>query len=293
MIDKEYFDQKESSTISDRVLLTPSEFARKNLNYIQEIGKLKSLKPHVSKRGDLESYLFFIVLNGSGTVKVKGKSYHISEGHAVLLDCKEDYEHISDEESQWELAWIHFNGINASAYYSLYKEKNNDMPQCILKNMSEYVQIIEDIMKNKQDKDLMKEVNVSLQIVQILTMLLNDVVITNKDKKGYDFRKLKEQVNEHFRESNLFERLCRENGYDEVTINSAYKEKFGIDLCDYILNRRFTYAKELLRFTVKPVSEIVVESGIGNADLFRHLFIENEGITAEEYRRKWSQWNRG
>ena len=59
------------------------------------------------------------------------------------------------------------------------------------------------------------------------------------------------------------------------------------------MNRRFTCAKELLRFTVKPVKEIVTESGIGNADLFRNLFNKNEGMTAEEYREKWSQWNRG
>ena len=44
---------------------------------------------------------------------------------------------------------------------------------------------------------------------------------------------------------------------------------------------------------MKPVKEIVAESGIMNADLFRHLFIENEGMTAEEYRKKWAQWNRG
>lgn len=48
-----------------------------------------------------------------------------------------------------------------------------------------------------------------------------------------------------------------------------------------------------MRFTVKPISDVIRESGIDNADLFRHLFIENEGITAEEYRKKWSQWNRG
>ena len=69
---------------------------------------------------------------------------------------------------------------------------------------------------------------------------------------------------------------------DEITINRQFKEKYGIDLCDYILNRRFNCAKELLRFSVKPVKEIVTESGIMNADLFRHLFIENEGMTAAE-----------
>ena len=100
-------------------------------------------------------------------------------------------------------------------------------------------------------------------------------------------------MNARFKEEDLLESVCSEYGMDEITINRQFKDKYGIDLCDYILNRRFNCAKELLRFSVKPVKEIVAESGIMNADLFRHLFIENEGMTAEEYRRKWAQWNRG
>jgi len=38
------------------------------------------------------------------------------------------------------------------------------------------------------------------------------------------------------------------------------------------------------------VKEIVDESGIGNDDLFRRLFQDGEGMTAEEYRMKWAQW---
>ena len=49
-------------------------------------------------------------------------------------------------------------------------------------------------------------------------------------------------------------------------------------------------AKELLRFTAKPVKGIIEESGIRNADLFRRLFKDGEGMSAEEYRMKWSQW---
>ena len=49
-------------------------------------------------------------------------------------------------------------------------------------------------------------------------------------------------------------------------------------------------AKELLRFTAKPVKEIIEESGIRNDDLFRRLFKDGEGMSAEEYRMKWSQW---
>ena len=47
---------------SERILYTPSTFARTNLIHLQECGRLKALSPHTSHRENLASYLCFIVL---------------------------------------------------------------------------------------------------------------------------------------------------------------------------------------------------------------------------------------
>ena len=70
-------------TSSKRYLHTPSEFARKKLMYVQETGSLKSIKPHVSSRNNLESYLFFIVTSGHGRVAYDGKNYDIKVGDCL------------------------------------------------------------------------------------------------------------------------------------------------------------------------------------------------------------------
>lgn len=279
-------------TLSNRKLHTPSDFARKNLLYIQEVGNLKSLKPHVSKREKLESYLFFVVIKGSGKVTIGEKEYHVTEGDGIFIDCMKPYQHISDEENPWELAWVHFNGVNAEGYYNMFIQKNNGMPSYSLGKSKKYTKIIENVMDNQDDKDTMSELKTALLLTELLTMIIGDVSSNPGRKEEKLLSKLREVINERFQEENLFEKLCIEFNLDEMKINEEYKNKYGIDLCDYILNRRFTYAKELLRFTIKPVKEVVQESGICNSDLFRHLFIENEGMTAEEYRKKWSQWNR-
>lgn len=280
-------------TSSNRILHTPSDFARKNLLYIQEVGKLKSLKPHVSKRSELESYLFFIVLKGAGSVAINDTKYNVSVGDCVLINCMDAYEHISSEDNPWELAWVHFNGVNAEAYYEMFTKKNRGIPYYHAENSRKYEEIINKIMDNQSGKDVVSELVTSLALTELLTLLLQDLIALEEHHGEYNLSKIREIINERFREENLFEKICQEYGFDEMTINMQYKNKYGIDLCDYILNRRFTCAKELLRFTVKPVKEVVMESGIGNADLFRHMFIENEGMTADEYRKKWSQWNRG
>lgn len=292
-MNNQMFYETENITASDRILHTPSDFARKNLLFIQEVGKLRSLKPHISRRSNLDSFLIIAILKGVGTIKVTGEIYQVSEGDCAFIDCRDSYEHISDEDNPWELAWVHFNGHNAEAYYRFFLQNNENLPCFRMENAESYKNIIEKIMNSQNEKDKVCELNTSLFLIELVTIAIRDTVNIKKHKSEHNLSKIREIINQHFMEENLFEKLCREYAKDEISMNREYKDKYGIELCDYILNRRFTYAKELLRFTVKPIKEIVVESGIGNADLFRHLFIENEGMTAEEYRKKWSQWNRG
>ena len=277
---------------SERVLHTPSDFTRRNFLYIQEVGRLKSLKPHVAGRENLDSYLFFAVVHGAGIVRSNGNEYHISEGDCVFLDCTEAYEHISDEKNPWELSWIHFNGVCARAYFELFVQKNGQKPCFSSKRIREYVEIIDSLLKRDDEKDDLIEVESAMQLTKVVTMILEDASRQAKESENCSLQKLRKIIDKRFKENNLLETLCAENGLDEIEINNVYKEQYGIDLYDYILNRRFTYAKELLRFSVKPVRQIVAECGIENMDLFRHLFIRNEGMTAEEYRQKWAQWNR-
>ena len=61
---------------SERILYTPSTFARTNLIHLQECGRLKALSPHTSHRENLASYLCFIVLEGSGTSNTTRSTTH-------------------------------------------------------------------------------------------------------------------------------------------------------------------------------------------------------------------------
>ena len=51
-----------AKSLSDRVLATPSSYAKKHYLYVQEIGTLTSMEPHVSSRENISSYLFLTVL---------------------------------------------------------------------------------------------------------------------------------------------------------------------------------------------------------------------------------------
>lgn len=271
----------EGITKSDRMLHTPGTFAKNNLLYVQEAGVLQSLTPHVCKRENLDSYLLFEVEKGKGSITTEGVTYELKKGDCVWIDCHNAFEHISSEDKPWQLAWIHFNGCGAAAFHKLFVEQNGS-PVFV---PAEMVNVSTDI---RGILEMMKKNASELQIHAALTNLIVACVSQMNDKDKLE--DIREFVNKNYKDQALLGVLSQKFHIGQEELDSAFKANYGIGIRDYILNRRFNAAKELLRFTIQPMNEVIEDSGIRNEDLFYQLFKENESMTPEEYRRRWAQW---
>ena len=289
----------EGITSSERAIHTPSSLARKNLNYVQELGRLKSLKAHRCIRENLESYLFFIVLKGSGEVATGGKVYEVHQGDCVFLDCRKHYEHISSEEDPWEITWVHFNGREAQCLFPLFLEGNRNQPVFCPKEGTEYFRkLITNLKLLQDDRRIMAEVEsshiLSRLVLDCLTAVVKDGELAldtgSRELESSDFDNLRESVNEHMNEPGLMRTLAVQYGLEPEKLNQIFQQKYGITLEDYIQNRKYNKAKEMLRFTIQPLEEIAVESGIGSVEELRKLFATQEEMSPEDYRKKWAQW---
>lgn len=291
----------EDYTKSERILYTPSAFAKKSLAYMQEIGRLKSLKSHSSIRENLESYLLFLILDGEGSLNYLGNHYELKAGDLVFIDCRNHYEHTSSEEHPWELMWVHFNGVLPQGYYPIFMEKNEQKPVVHPKNgLDEYEKILTDLMEKKKSKNILEEMEASVTLSNLLLECLKEVVsdealLSDNEEalKKEDYESVREYINEHFLDAGLRSALKIQYGVTVEELGEVFEKRYGISIDAYISNRKFNKAKELLRFTIKPIPEIVAESGMGTEEMFRELFIECEEMTPEEYRRKWAQWIKG
>ena len=293
MAEKRILFSIEGITESERMLHTPGEFAKKNLLYVQEVGTLKSLQSHKSQRERLDSFLFVGVLDGMGTITTGGEVHEMRKGSCALLNCMERYTHESSKEAPWELMWVHFNGSMAKAYFELFMEHNGQKNIFEPEQVKELRNYIAQLMELQKEKDLESE----LKSGEILLKLVNECLFTvmRQGREGQEKYKkicneIRENVNRNYPDGNLLGKYAEKFMMSEEELDACFENAYGITLRDYIVNRRFTAAKELLRFTAKPVKEIIEESGIRNDDLFRRLFKDGEGMSAEEYRMKWSQW---
>ncbi|MBR3524819.1 MAG: helix-turn-helix domain-containing protein [Lachnospiraceae bacterium] len=286
----------EGLTSSERYFYTPSAFARKHLCYVQEAGRLKSLKPHTSAREELESFLFLFVESGSGVLRFEGSETELHRGWAALIDCRKHYEHESSATNPWELRWVHFDGARAEALYPLFKEQNGGSPCFALgQQEAEARELCSQILETKGDNSRMTEIRADAALGRILLLCMEQAGV--RQEQETDISGMREEINESLAADKTPEEISRllaaryEQPFD--VLDEQFRKRYGITATGYIANRMLNKAKELLRFTIKPLSEVILESGIGDEESFRRLFIENENMSPEDYRKRWAQWIKG
>lgn len=295
MIKRDGLFTEEGVTRSDRCLHTPGAFAKQNLLYVQEVGRLQSLTPHRCVREKLDSFLFLIVLEGKGSLDIEGKHYEIAQGDCALIDCMKHYEHMSDEQDAWKLAWVHFNGHAARGYYELFMKYNENKNVFTTADVASWDALVGELLTGQKERNLHAELQCGELLVKLLNRVMDSVVSVSEIESEQEKQiagELRELLNEKYAEADVLQVAMSNFGEGLPELGAKFTKQFGISIEEYISNRRLNAAKELLRFSIKPVEEVAKESGIGDMIVMQQMFRENEGMTAEEYRAKWAAWIR-
>lgn len=279
-------------TRSKRVLHTPSKFARQNLFYVQEAGRLKSLKTHICRRESLDSFLFIIVLSGTGIVTFNNTSYTLKKSDCVLIDCHNLYSHQSSENDPWEIMWIHFNAVNACSYFNSLKELTGD---CII--TAQNVNDITDIILKTIDSHSLYTNNTaeyvdSKLITDLLTLLMvesssydNTSVPSTSSQK---LENVKSYIDKSFQTKLSLDELSDRFFISKYHLSREFKAKYGMTIGNYILIQRITFAKKQLRFTNLSIDEISENCGFLDTAYFIKVFKKSENTTPLQYRKLWS-----
>ena len=275
---------------SDRILYTPSSFAKKHLIHLQEVGTLHALSAHTSKRTGLASYLFFCVKSGSGTLTYNGSTYPLSSGDCVFLDCHQPYEHKTSDEL-WTLQWAHFYGTGLSHIYEKYHEEN---PSPVFRPL--YIRSYENLLTEMQEltthNSAAKDFMICEKLMGLLSLIIKDcekhTEATDATIKNTMLTDVKKYLDEHYREKITLDELAGLFYIDKYYLSRRFKQQFGTTIHSYLQQCRITHAKHLLRFTQFSIEEISLNCGVEDPNYFARLFKKIEGISPGDFRRSWA-----
>lgn len=284
----EAFFTNESSVRSERILYTPSDFARTSLLHLQEAGSLEAIRPHTSARENMNSFLCFAVVSGSGELTYNGKRYELAAGDVVFIDCHKPYAHRTEREL-WTLRWCHFYGPELPAVYHKYLERGG-APVFRPERLSEITELLTGLHRIASAPDYIRDMRINQELSRLLTLLMSySWHPENKtvSKKRMELSAVREYLDGHFREKITLEELSRRFFIDRYYLTKIFREAYGMTVMAYVLSARITRAKNLLRFTDLSIEQVGVESGMQDANYFARSFKKAEGMTPGQYRRLW------
>lgn len=287
-MEQQFFtNNKDAIVSSNRILYTASSFARSSLLHLQEIGELCALRPHISSRSNLSSYLFFTVLSGSGELEYKGKKFSLTTGDCVFIDCNNLYSHTTSN-NLWSLKWIHFNGPQMRMIYDKYCERGG---RPVFSTSSTDVDgIWKRLMEVAGSADYMRDMLINQHLSTLLTLIMSeswhpeDRKATPKRQSVADVRTY---IEENYREKITLDDLASRFFIDKYYLGKSFKEQFGATISNYLENIRITKAKQALRFSEKTVEQIGAEVGFPSPDYFSRVFKKVEGVSPKQYREQW------
>lgn len=278
--------KKNEVTNTRRIINTPNDIARSTFFYVQEAGYLKSLKPHLSSRNGLDSFLFMVVLSGSGTFTFDENTYNLSAEDCMLIDCHKKYTHISCPDNPWELLWVHFNGPCAKAYYEYIVQKKGHQIHCGNLRMTE--DLITELISIHENRTDDTDIRASAIIINLLTSCASrNIHVNDESSLSYKLDLIFKYINEHFHEKITLDQLSEDFSISKFYLSREFKKEYGVTIIQYILSKKITHAKSLLRYTDLPIEEIAIQCGIGDASYFNKVFKKLEGMTASQYRKLW------
>lgn len=275
---------------SNRIIYTPSDFAKTNLLHLQEVGKLQALSPHTSSRRGLLSFLFFIVTSGSGSLVYDGVNYPLSSGDCVFIDCRKPYSHISSKEYLWSLKWAHFYAFNMNGIYEKYVERGG-RPVIATDNSGTFSGLLDELLAVAGSEDYIRDMKINEKITCLLTLIMAESwhpeSNAQRGLKKQSLQHIKTYLEEHYQEQITLELLAEHFYINKYYLTRVFKEQFGTTILNCLGQIRITHAKKLLRFSDFTVETVGGMVGIEEPGYFSRVFKKIEGITPGEYRKMW------
>lgn len=271
-----------------RIIYTPSEFAKTSLLHVQEIGTLQAQKPHVSKREDLDSYLFFMVRSGSGELHYAHNTYPLGVGDCVFIDCRSAYFH-ETKDDLWSLSWVHFNGPSIDGIYQKYKERGG-LPAFHANAFSLYEDCFNHLYSIVSGNSYVRDMQINEGLSALLTLLMEDSWHPDSmpaHTKRTSLWHVREYLDQNYAQKISLDDLAERYFINKYYLTRIFKEQFGVTINNYLLNIRITHAKRELRFSGQSAEEIGAEVGFHELYYFSRVFKKVEGCSISEYRRMW------
>lgn len=247
-------------------------------------GELKRSKNWVEQPHEHRFCEILYVRTGNGTVHLKDSEFKISAGDILVFNPHTLHYEVGNELS------FYFFGVSKIKLDNLPENFLMEEGSSPLIHTGNTAPILENyfaqlVMEAERELYFYDDISVSLVKI-ILSHILR--ILTYGDK-GYfkineSYLQAKQFIDENYANIKNIDDVCRSMYISRYYLTHLFKDYSGMSPLKYIITKRIELAKELLRTTDLPISEIALKTGYAEINSFIKTFKNVENITPYAYR---------
>ncbi len=124
---------------------------------------------------------------------------------------------------------------------------------------------------------------ITILLMQMLSLIVksDDLVISNYSST---LTSILVYIDQNFTDDITLDEIAKHFFITKSYLCRLFKNNLNLTVMEYILLKRLSHAKMLLKTTDHPISNIAYESGFSSASYFNHIFRKSENMTPKEYK---------
>lgn len=260
---------------------SPDPEVRRNLDHLQMLGYTDGDPSYAVARDHFSSLLVGRVVQGSGRVRVDGRSRSVHAGCLFLLDCRRPH-HYRTDAAPWRFRWAHLYGPHLPSFMDLQLPEGLAVHGGVqASRMTEQLDALFALMRNEapsRTRDLALNARI---------LILLGEAAARTEAKGYAppaVLAALEWMQDHLEQPFSLGRMARDVSLSRSHLLRLFKKHVGETPGRYHSKLRIDRSKALLERTGLSVEAIAEQVGFSDASAYIRCFRGREGITPARFR---------
>ena len=232
-------------------------------------------------RSNCSFYCVEYILKGRGRIRLGQSSFEAKTGDIYILPAGENHYYYSDAEDPWVKVWFNIKGSLIDQLLKTYQIQNLYHIEGL--NLSGlFHEFFETAKFNLPHEEIHNRcATVFLQIVQAISHYTHNAFAPSPSLAG----QLKAQMDSIVQYDVSFSSLIDSLFCTKSHAIRVFKEAYGITPYQYLLQKKLTVAKMMLKDTRLPMKEIAENLGFQDNHYISSFFKKQTGTSPQQYRK--------
>ena len=240
-------------------------------------------KLHFGRVHEHEHCEIMLAKKGCGEIIIDEKSYSFSKGDVIIYNPHTAHAEHFAQDTDAEVMFFGISNLNVECFEpgALCEGKFKILQTG--KYYDEFLFYCERLLHEKNAKEPQYNAisDGLINIIVSFILRLSDAVVSGNSNTCLQ---IKDYLDQNYTSNKSIDDICKDLYINKYYLTHLFKDAMGVPPLKYMISKRISLAKELLKTTSLTLDEIALKCGYVDTAYFVKVFKKSEGITPQEFK---------